>query len=113
MSSIGRWRWSTFLMGFFALLLMLTIAVLAEQKSSQTPPPSGAAAPTAQQPTPSGYVGDDTTCLTCHDTQGYRGTAHARAFNERSPRRNRGAKAAMAREKTTWTLAATRPRSSI
>jgi DmsE family decaheme c-type cytochrome len=92
MSSIGRWRWSTFLIGLFALLLVLAIAVMAEQKPPQTPPGAkpGAAAPTAQQPKPAGYVGDDTTCLTCHDAQGYKGTAHARAFNSKSPAAKHG-----------------------
>jgi DmsE family decaheme c-type cytochrome len=35
------------------------------------------------------YVGEDT-CLTCHEQQTYKGTAHARTFNERTPAATHG-----------------------
>jgi DmsE family decaheme c-type cytochrome len=35
------------------------------------------------------YVGEDT-CLTCHEDQGYKGTAHARTFNEKTPAAQQG-----------------------
>jgi DmsE family decaheme c-type cytochrome len=36
-----------------------------------------------------GYVGE-ATCLGCHEDQGYKGTAHGQAFNERTPAANLG-----------------------
>ncbi len=60
---------------------------------------SGAASPRAAAPdavrilqaaqTPGNYVGEDT-CLTCHDTQSYKGTAHALKFNARTPAATHG-----------------------
>jgi len=44
--------------------------------------PEAAADLTTQQA--GNFVGDDT-CLTCHEDQSYKGTAHARTFNERTP----------------------------
>ncbi|MFN8061935.1 MAG: DmsE family decaheme c-type cytochrome [Vicinamibacterales bacterium] len=43
----------------------------------------------AAAPDPADYVGQDT-CLTCHDDHDYKGTAHGRAFNERTPAAGRG-----------------------
>jgi DmsE family decaheme c-type cytochrome len=48
----------------------------------------------AAQPAPAAaaggeYVGEDT-CLTCHEQQGYKGTAHGRAFNEKTPAATQG-----------------------
>ena len=45
----------------------------------------------AQQPPAAAadYVGEDT-CLTCHDTQSYKGTAHALKFNARTPAATHG-----------------------
>ena len=55
----------------------LTGAVVA--MNGATPAPRLA---TAQQA--ANYVGDDT-CLGCHEQQAYKGTAHARTFNEKTP----------------------------
>ena len=38
---------------------------------------------------PANYAGEDT-CLTCHEDKGYKGTAHARTFNEKSPAASKG-----------------------
>jgi DmsE family decaheme c-type cytochrome len=52
-------------------------------RTSQSPP--AAAAPQAA----GDYVGEDT-CLTCHDTQTYKGTRHALTSNPRTPAANHG-----------------------
>ena len=39
--------------------------------------------------TPSNYVGEDT-CVTCHEKQSYKGTAHALKFNAKTPAANHG-----------------------
>jgi DmsE family decaheme c-type cytochrome len=39
--------------------------------------------------TPANYVGEDT-CLTCHDKQSYKGTAHASKLNARTPAATHG-----------------------
>ena len=93
MVPIGRWRWFSFATGFLVVVLTCAIVLVAHPESPQQtspaqPPAAKPAAP--PQPAPAGYVGDDTTCLTCHDSQGYKGTAHARAFNERTPRGQAG-----------------------
>jgi DmsE family decaheme c-type cytochrome len=77
------------------LLLAGAIALVAEQgppKKPQGGQPAkpGSAAPAAQAAPPSAYVGDDDTCLVCHDTQGYKDTAHGRAFKERTPASTHG-----------------------
>jgi DmsE family decaheme c-type cytochrome len=46
-------------------------------------------APNAAGQPAAGYAGE-ATCLTCHEDQSYRGTAHARSFNERTPAATRG-----------------------
>ena len=48
-----------------------------------------AAAPVAAVQSAGEYVGE-ATCLTCHDTQDYKGTAHALTTNPRSPRSTHG-----------------------
>ena len=93
MVPIGRWRSFSFATGFLVVLLTCAIVLVAHPESAQQtspaqPPAAKPAAP--PQPAPGGYVGDDTTCLTCHDSQGYKGTAHARAFNERTPAAKQG-----------------------
>ena len=80
-------RWSTFAAGFMSLVLACAIALVAEQ----SPPKSAKAVPAApQKPSPGEYVGNDQTCIDCHDTQSYKGTAHARAFKEKAPAANHG-----------------------
>jgi DmsE family decaheme c-type cytochrome len=46
-------------------------------------------APQAAPPAGSDYVGEDT-CLTCHEQQAYKGTAHAFAANPRTPAATHG-----------------------
>lgn len=57
------------------------------------PSPSEAAGKAKQAPTPvpqaGEYAGQDT-CLTCHEDQQYKGTAHALAANPRTPAAGRG-----------------------
>ena len=93
MLPIGRWRWFSFATGFLVVVLTCAIVLMAHSESPQQTAPAQppAAKPGAPpQPAPAGYVGDDTTCLTCHDSQSYKGTAHARAFNERTPAAKQG-----------------------
>jgi DmsE family decaheme c-type cytochrome len=49
----------------------------------------GIAAQAPGQAPATNYVGEDT-CLTCHDTQSYKGTAHALKFNARTPAATHG-----------------------
>ena len=44
----------------------------------------------AQPPRPAPTTRRRRHLLTCHDTQGYKGTAHGRAFNERTPAAQQG-----------------------
>jgi DmsE family decaheme c-type cytochrome len=92
MDSMGRWQRFSFAVGFLGVLLACAIVLVAEQgspKRSQAAQPKGAK-PAAQTPPPAAYVGDDATCLTCHDTKSYKGTTHARAFNEKTPAAKHG-----------------------
>jgi DmsE family decaheme c-type cytochrome len=50
---------------------------------------TGAVASVAPAQQPANYVGE-ATCLTCHDGQSYKGTAHARAFNPKTPAAQHG-----------------------
>jgi DmsE family decaheme c-type cytochrome len=52
--------------------------VLTSRQEPQKPPAAGGE-----------YVGEDT-CLTCHEQQSYKGTAHAQTFNERTPAAGHG-----------------------
>lgn len=63
--------------GVLGLLLALSGGVSA---SPGTPAP---------QPASAEYAGEDT-CLTCHEDQAYKPTAHGRAFNERTPAATQG-----------------------
>ncbi len=93
MDSMGRWQRFSFAVGFLVVLLACAIVLVAEQgspKRSLQGAQSTGAKPAAQTPPPSAYVGDDATCLTCHDTKSYKGTAHARAFNEKTPAATHG-----------------------
>jgi DmsE family decaheme c-type cytochrome len=69
--------WRAFAIG--TALVVTTLGVAAASKSQSTPP----------QATPDSYVGDDT-CLTCHDGQSVKGTAHGRAVNPRTPAAGQG-----------------------
>ncbi len=51
--------------------------------SRQTPAPQ--TAPTAQAPASTAEYAGEEACLTCHESQSVKGTAHGRAFNERTP----------------------------
>jgi DmsE family decaheme c-type cytochrome len=53
--------------------------------SRQTPAQPATSAAAAQ----GGYVGEET-CLTCHENQSVKGTAHGRVFNERTPAAGQG-----------------------
>ena len=59
----------------------------AKSKEPQRPAPQGKTP--AAQPSPGEYAGE-ATCLTCHADQAYKGTAHGRAFNERTPAAGHG-----------------------
>jgi DmsE family decaheme c-type cytochrome len=60
-----------------------TPAPIAAERSA---PPKAKAAKPQQPPAQAAgtFVGDDT-CMTCHDTQSYKNTAHGRAFDKRTP----------------------------
>jgi DmsE family decaheme c-type cytochrome len=64
-----------------ALGLVSTGDVLAAAAPAQ-PPKQG-------QPPAADYAGE-ATCLTCHEDQAYKATAHGRAFNARTPAANQG-----------------------
>ena len=84
---------------FAAAALFLLVAVAASTSASrggEAPAPQAAAQPPSTQPpsaqpapTPGQYAGE-ATCLTCHTDQAYTGTAHARAFHERTPAARQG-----------------------
>lgn len=65
----------------------LLIAALAATMAPVAAAAAGEAPPGAQ-----GAGGDagEATCVTCHDDRGYAGTAHGRAFNDRTPAADRG-----------------------
>ena len=67
-----RSGWRAFAIG--TALVATTLGVAAASRSQNAPPQAG----------PDSYVGDDT-CLTCHEGQGYKGTAHGRSANPRTP----------------------------
>jgi DmsE family decaheme c-type cytochrome len=50
---------------------------------------AGQAQPPAAAPPADAFAGEDT-CLGCHQDRAYKGTAHALAFNERTPAANHG-----------------------
>lgn len=77
----------------YSLRATLTIAVLAllaaalgaaSAGPAKTPPSNTAAAQTAAN-----YVGEST-CLSCHDTKSYKGTAHALTANDKTPASTHG-----------------------
>jgi DmsE family decaheme c-type cytochrome len=91
MAAIWRQRWFTFVFGVWAVLLICAIGAIAEQQRPQATPSQATADKSApQQPMAGAYVGDDATCLTCHEAQSYKGTAHARAFNPKTPAATHG-----------------------
>lgn len=79
-----------------AAALMLWIGVTVRVSTVAGQPPAGAAPPAAQPAAPAtatppqGYVGDDETCLTCHDKQTIAGTPHGRAVDLRAPAAKHG-----------------------
>ena len=101
-----------------AIAWMLGIGLSAAERRTPTAPAKASAAksapPSAQTPQASAddYVGQDT-CLTCHDSQGYKGTMHAMVSEPEIPRRHaRLRELSRSREGCTSTAAATRRRSS-
>ncbi len=78
---MSNWRSVYGLIALAALGLVIAIptamsaAASAELQAAQTKSP-----PPAQ-----GEYAGEATCLTCHGDQAYKGTAHGRAFNERTP----------------------------
>jgi DmsE family decaheme c-type cytochrome len=75
--------WNVINGGLAVVVLSLPFALAGGTSASaggQPPQP----APTAGQ-----YAGE-ATCLTCHEDQSYKETAHGRAFNERTPAANQG-----------------------
>jgi DmsE family decaheme c-type cytochrome len=79
-----------FLTAGFTYLLALTMAA-ATDVAPATAPRAGSPrlAMAHAAPAQADYVGDST-CLTCHEDQSYRGTKHALAFNERTPAAGQG-----------------------
>lgn len=58
-------------------------------RPSPQPQGAGARQPSQGAPPAGDYAGE-ATCLACHEDRAYTGTAHALAFNERTPAANRG-----------------------
>ena len=71
--------------GALALWIVAVATVPAETTPVVASLPSGARAPVQA----SGYVGEDT-CLTCHEDQAYKGTAHARVGDPATPASTNG-----------------------
>ena len=61
-----------------AFVLFAVAGSTATTTAAQATPAASAAAPAA------GYAGEDT-CLTCHEGQSVKGTAHGRGYNENTP----------------------------
>jgi hypothetical protein len=100
MPAMVRYRWSTFAMGLFSLVLVGAIAVIVLRADQSPPkgdkpgatPKGGQAVPVAatQKAVPADFYGNDAKCVECHDTIGIKGTAHGREFKDRSPAANHG-----------------------
>ncbi len=86
-------RWFACATAMSGAALALTVGLVIEQPIAvAAAPPQAAAAPKPVSPPAAAqgdYVGEDT-CLGCHDTQSYKGTKHAVAFNERTPAATHG-----------------------
>lgn len=72
------------LAGLCGVAVAVAIALTTVPTAETAEPPSPVTQGPAGTPAQSGYVGDDT-CLTCHDDQNLKGTAHARAADLRTP----------------------------
>jgi DmsE family decaheme c-type cytochrome len=85
-------KWKSVYLPIGVAWLCLVVANVSAMATSTAHPPQ--AAP-PQQPSPpkaaaqGDYAGQDT-CLTCHADQAYKGTAHGRAFNDRTPAAGHG-----------------------
>jgi DmsE family decaheme c-type cytochrome len=73
-------RWFACLATAIGTLLLAGVATTMTPVAAAAPeaPPGGA-------PQASGDYAGQATCLGCHEDRGYAGTAHSRAFNERTP----------------------------
>lgn len=69
-----------------AMNAMGATASNASAAATSAPASAAPAAPAPRQASPpaGNFVGDET-CVTCHDTQSYKQTAHGRAFDKRTP----------------------------
>ena len=74
--------------GALALLVALVGTILRAAQGADTQRANPVAQPPASTQA-AGYVGEDT-CLTCHDGQSYRGTAHALKSNQKTPASTHG-----------------------
>ena len=70
--------------GGLAVVVLSLPFVLAGGTSASSGRQAGQAAPTG------GQFAGEATCLTCHEDRAYTGTAHGRAFNERTPAASQG-----------------------
>ena len=75
-----------------ACALALWMAALSTARATPLP---AAAAPADQRPAggssqPADTLAGEATCLTCHEGQGYKTTAHGQAFNSRTPAATQG-----------------------
>jgi DmsE family decaheme c-type cytochrome len=77
---------------FAAAILCFLLAVAVKTSASRGPqdPAPAQQQPAAQPALAAGEYAGEATCLTCHADQAYTGTAHARAFHERTPAANQG-----------------------
>src|SRR5688572_17708836 len=80
-----------------AMVVRLSGASSGAAPAASPAPPASQAAP-AQKPAPpadkpgpaSGFVGDDETCITCHENQSLKGTPHGRERDVRTPAAKQG-----------------------
>ena len=78
-----------FLTAALTYLLALTMAAAAGKDGPEALRVVGGVAQGATPQAGTGYAGE-ATCLGCHEDQAYKGTAHGRSFNERTPASNLG-----------------------
>ena len=78
-----------FLTAALTYLLALTMAAAAGKDGPEAPRVVVGAAQGAAPQAGTGYAGE-ATCLGCHEDQAYKGTAHGRSFNERTPAATHG-----------------------
>src|SRR5262245_7653426 len=75
-----------------ACALALWMAALSTARATPLPAPAASAdqGPARGSSQPADTLAGEATCLTCHEGQGYKNTAHGQAFNARTPAATQG-----------------------